>query len=247
MSVMASQIIDNSDVCSLVILTSTTQKYQRPALLTFCEENQAMTGRLPSQRASYANSIYIPWRHLVTSHKISRPVGAYKNIAVYHRYRIAVCNYRMLLWKTYWHGDDCLQLFLFMAQRRVHRVISPREDKFINKEGIDGLATSRPIWSIFFLMTVTRCTLRNIIHHIIHTLVVTYVLMPIWGQSICNLDDDARRFRNTQRNALPFDHSYLRYFIKYVWFFISLLFNNVTTMLSYVYHLEWHSLFCLIK
>ena len=60
---MVTQIIGHSSVCSTVRWGPASKKHQRSALLALCEGNPPVTGGFPSQRASYAGSASMSWRH----------------------------------------------------------------------------------------------------------------------------------------------------------------------------------------
>ena len=90
-------------------------------------------------------------------------------------------------------------LYLWDSEVSIQRYLQGKTNPSIKKT----LMGWRPPYlsgAYFYWTTVTRYALGYIIH-IIHALVDAYVLMPIWGQNICNHNDNAGRFRNTQRNA----------------------------------------------
>ena len=65
MGVMASQITDDSTVCSTPFSGVLQRKYQSYALLGLCEGNPSGTDGFPSQRASNAENMSTSWRHNV--------------------------------------------------------------------------------------------------------------------------------------------------------------------------------------
>ena len=61
MNVIVSQITGNLTVCPTLCSGYQQSKHQRSTLLALCEGNPPVTGGFPSQRASNAESVFMPW------------------------------------------------------------------------------------------------------------------------------------------------------------------------------------------
>ena len=70
MSAMASQISDDSIVCSIVCSGAEQRKHQSSALLALYEMNPPVTGRFPSQRDCNTENVSSWWRHHDTIYDI---------------------------------------------------------------------------------------------------------------------------------------------------------------------------------